>query len=458
MAMKKWAVLGLVAALAVGGGVAWAVANRSNDASTNTPTLAERIASLGDSPSPGSGLILDRCYDETPLLDETGALNPDLAAFPARLLDSEFELTAMRFGDLCYQTSPTFMLETEWRHRKTGATLMVDQTATSTMPARIAPLYATFSDNAYDFYVMNLSMLGYPNPGVDGATHHRIVELAIQQLRPPVPLSCFYRSISKDWSDLAALGIGDPRGAIPDGFHPMNLDLTALEQPSAGCPATTPPPSAESAVQLQAMFGGDGNRLLGVFARSLTPEDHDAQATFGSGDARWQNAKYQFSLNWHPEQLSDEQVRAIATALDPGFEQVCSLSARQVDSAELKGIGIREPVRPGGLPAEVGGSFFLIGQSPGCADAGPGGFQVHWLMEYRDRGGLVDVTALRGEQVPYMRPMVFEGKTLYWLRPDGIAFYVSGLKAEFSRDELLGVARSVDPTFDETLLSVPPSP
>lgn len=456
--MKKWAVLVVVAALAAGGGVAWALANRGSDQSPSTPTLAERIDAIRDDPSPESDLILDRCYELSPLFDGTGALNPELEAFPARLLDSEFELTAMRFGRLCYEPSSPLMLETEWKHRKTGATLMLDQLATESLPTRIAPLYATFSDNGYDFYLMNLSMYGYPKPVVDGTTAHRIVELAVEQLRPPVPLSCFYRSVSKDWSDLAALGIGDPRSAIPAGFDSIQLDFTALEQPAAGCPATTPPPSAEPDIQFQAMFGGDGNRLLGVFARSLTPDDVDATSTFGPGEARWQSAQYQFSLNWHPEQLSDDQVRAIARTLDPGFQAVCALSAREVDFTELQATGIREPVRPGGLPTIVSGSFYLVGHSPACANPGAGGFQAHWLMEYRDRGALVDVTVLRGEQMPNMRPLVFEDKTLYWKRADGVAFYLSGVKAEFSREELLAIARSVDPAFDESLITAPPPP
>lgn len=462
--MKKWAVLALVTALAIGGGATWALATRGGERQTSTPSLADRIASLGDNPSPESDLVMDRCYNLVPVTDGSGHVTPELAAFPARLLDSEFELTAIRFGDLCYEPTPTKMLETEWKHRKTGVELMIDQYGTSTMPTRIAPLYATFSDAGYDFNIINLrlhgdlSPSGLPLKAIDAATAHRVVELAVHQLRPPVPLSCFYRSVAKDWPDLAGLGIGDPRDAIPNGYSSLNLNFTALERPARDCPPASPPPSAEPEVQLQAMFSGPGSSLLAVFVSSVTPDDIESPATFRPGDARWRNAKYRYSINWAPERVTDEQARAIAKALDPGFGAVCSLSARAVSFAELQQPNLREPVRPGGLPAVTTGSFLIVGGSPGCASGAPRGFQAHWLMEYRDRAGLVDVTALGGEQLPDMRPMVFEGRTLYWKRPDGMAFYVSGIKAEFSRDELLAIARSVDPSFDESLLTTPPPP
>lgn len=462
--MKKWAVLALVAALAIGGGATWALAARGGERQTSTPSLADRIASLGENPSPESGLVMDRCYNLAPVTDGSGHLTPELAAFPARLLDSEFELTAIRFGDLCYQPTPTKMLETEWRHRKTGVELMIDQFATSTMPTRIAPLYATFADAGYDFNIINVSLYGnvsadgFPEKPVDPATAHRIVEMAAQQLRPPVPLSCFYRTVAKDWSDLAGFGLGDPRPAVPDGYSLARPEFTVLERPSKDCPPASPPPTAEPQVQFQAMFSGPGSSLLAVFASSVTPDDIESPATFRPGDARWHNAKYRFSINWAPERVTDEQARAIAKALDPGFAAVCPLSARAVSFADLNQPNVREPRRPDGLPAVISSSFLVVGSSIGCASDAPPGFQAHWLLEYRDRAGLVDVTALGGEQLPNMRPMVFEDKTLYWKRGDGVAFYVSGLKAEFTREELLAIARSLDPSFDESLLAAPPPP
>lgn len=455
--MKKWAVVAFVAALAVGSGAAWALANRGDGDAPGMPSLAQRIASLGDDPSPASDLVMDRCYHMAPLFDESGALNPDLAAFPARLLDNQFELTALRFGDLCYEAAPTKMLETEWKHRKTGATLMVDQYPGTDLPTRIGPLYASFSDEGSNFHVMSLSLFGVPQGTVDQATALRVTEIAVEQLQPPVPLSCFYRTISKDWSDLAALGIGDPRTAIPNGYAPFRLDFTSLEQQQHGCRSTVSPPPEEAPIQLQAMFSGPGSSLLAIFARSLTDAVPDARTTFGPGDARWQNDRFAFSINWAPEHVSDEEIRAIARALDPGFGSVCALSARRVEFSDLPPANLLEPLKPGGLPAIVSGTFVIVGHSGACANETSNGFQARWLMEYRDRGGLVDVTALRGEQMPTMRPLVLED-TLYWRRGDGVAFYVSGLKAGFSHEELLDFARSVDPAFDESSLRPPPQP
>lgn len=456
--MRNWAVLVLIVLAAAAGGAAWALAIGGGDHQSNTPSLAERIASLGDHSSAESGLIMDRCFNLLPLTDESGQLNPDLVAFPARLLDKQFELTAVRFGDLCYDTPPTKMLETEWRHRETGVELLLDQSANSEASTRIAPLYASFHDAGYDFYLLNVNTVMQPEKAPGGSTVRRVIEVAVQQLQPPIPLSCFYRSISKDWTDLAALGIGDPRSSLPNGYRDVRLDFTSLERPAPNCPTTSGLSSAEPEVQFQAMFSGPGTSLLAIFARSLTPEDGAGQATFGPGGARWQNAEFSFSMNWAPEHVSEEEARAIARALDPGFGAICSLSARSVDFSAIQQNGVREPVRPGGAAAIVNGTFLLIADSPGCSSASREGFQAHWIMEYRDRAGLVDVTALNGEQLPNTRPFVFEDKTLYWRRADGVEFYVSGLKAEFSKDELLAVARSVDPTFDESRLSAPPPP
>lgn len=456
--MKKWAVLGLVAALAVGGGVAWVLAGRAGSDPSGIPSLAERIASLGHEPATDNGLLMDRCFNLQPLTDASGALTPELAAFPARLLDKEFELTDIRFGDLCYEATPTKMLETEWKHPETGVEVLVDQYPGTNAPTRIAPASASFSDAGYEYYILSISQLTQARDGPSPANLLRGFNTVVEQLRPPAALRCFYRAVSKDWADLASVGIGDPRGAVPPEYSALRLEFTALEQPETGCPETTRPPAVEPAVQFQAMFSGPGSSLLAIFAHSLTPDEVETPATFGPGGAGWKNGRFRFSMNWAPEHVSDAQARAIAAALDPGFGAVCAPSARRVEFAELQQPNVREPVRPGGLASGVMGTFVLIGRTSECADGGRDGFQAHWVMEYRDRGALVDVTALRGEQLPYMRPMVFEGKTLYWMRPDGIAFYVSGLKAEFSRDELLGVARSVDPTFDETLLTVPPPP
>lgn len=457
MAVKKWVVLGTVLALALTAGAAWAVARRDGSERVAVPSLKERVAALPDGSSPEQGLLLDRCFELRPVSDGSGALNPELAAFPARLLDDTFELTAVRFGDLCFRTPQVRMLETEWKHRETGVEVMIDQYAGTDAPTRVATNSASFNDDGFDFYILGISELLHPHDAVDVSIQSGVLETAVQQLGPPVSLSCFYRTTGKSWGDLAAFGIGDPRPAVPSDYTPLNLEFTVLEPPPADCPGTKSPPAAESSVQFRAMFNGPGSSLLAVSARAVTPEDGESQATFGAGDARWQAEHYQFSINWAPEHVSNDEARTIATALDPGFGKVCSLSVSRVNFDDIRQTNLREPVRADG-PSTVSGSFFVIGNSPGCPDGGATGFQAHWIMEYRDRGGLVDVTALRGEQMPNLRPFVFEDKTLYWQRSDGVEFYVSGLKAEFARAELLQVARGVDPTFDERMLTSPPKP
>jgi hypothetical protein len=451
--MKKWAFSGAVVILLVASGATWAVALR-DDGSQPPRDLATLIAGLGDSPAQGEELAWDRCFEVTPALTGDGALAPQLAAFPARLLGPEFELISLQFGHLCYGGSRPAMLETQWRQRSTGVKLLIDQSEASAMPNRIADGYATFHDGNYDFYLLNLSLMDLNSGRPDRPAIQRALESGLEQLHPPVALRCFYRNGVRDWSDLAALGVGDPRPQLPAGYAATTPQFTVLEHPADGCPAGGAPPAEEPPIEFQAMLAGPGGSLFAIQFHSLMagaiPPD-----TFQPGRAVWHSDRYVFDINWAPERMTEDQVRAVARALDPGFESVCSLSARPVDFAGLNAADLREPGLPAGAAGNVTGTFLVIGPSPACDDRSATGFMARWTMEVQNPFGIIEVSALFGTQLANTRPFYAEGRTLYWKRGDGTEFFVIGYKADFSHEQLLAAAESVDPAFEPSLLAVP---
>ena len=66
-----------------------------------------------------------------------------------------------------------------------------------------------------------------------------VLRQLIGQLAPDLDQKCFWTTGSGDWSALAALGIGDPRGAIPSGYSLVDANSTTFNPPAAGCDANS---------------------------------------------------------------------------------------------------------------------------------------------------------------------------------------------------------------------------
>lgn len=407
-----------------------------------------------------------------------GKLLSGLGNFPATLPDDSFQLTAvsLRAQRLnCDENGAVVRaLETSWLHRETGSAVTVTQTESSEPVANtLTPYGATFwrAGFAYTVFGGPLMTAGVKDMPVAAAPPDAPVSspaspqdaspaiaAMVQQLAPDIPERCFSRQRQGGWDDLAALGVGDPRPALPAGLELVQLNLTTWTPADPACPGPRPDPRQTGAA-FNAMFArGKGEDMLSISAMPAEAGPGSATGHFGQGGANWTNGRLFFGLGWGGS-ISDAQARAVALALDPAFARACLVSARALTDAEFAALGLRDPVAPSGYLLEAGNRTH-VETTGDCASPSSGsGFAVRWLMVSDGRGGVIEVDVTGGAQdvfgggAPYV-----DGQTLVWHDGRGYLFLVSGFKGEIARDTLLAVARSVDPGFDESKLEATAPP
>ncbi|MFN8507313.1 MAG: hypothetical protein U0547_07085 [Dehalococcoidia bacterium] len=271
-------------------------------------------------------------------------------------------------------------------------------------------------------------------------------------------MGCFYREERGDWSDLAAMGIGDPRPAVPAGYAEANKEIVRLLTPDAGC-ASAPAPEGwpSSRVSLH-WFNGD--RMLSADITSVPGGTAASAGRFGSGNGAWTTGKLQFYLSWDPA-LGDAVARALASALDPEFAKACVVDIANMTDAQFAALGLSDPKPPQGYRQEGTRQALTTAPSAGCG-SGAAGFITKWMYFSEAAGGLVEAAVFSGPRPPeYAYIPNIEYQTLYWKDAKGREYYVAGFKADFSkqRADLLALAKSMDPAFDEkNLLPVPSNP
>ena len=392
---------------------------------------------------------LDYCSPPLPGILDDGSLSPELAAFPARVLSEDFEFLDLRFGMNCREEGK--VLNTRWRYKANGQEVWVSQSEGETPVARISEFYTAFSDGGFDF---NISIFQDGQNALPKDEQAKLIQQAMLELGNHRPLECFYRNDPMDWADLAKLGIGDPRPELPGSLSIVRLEFSVLLPPDDDCPPL-PRTDNEPELQFTAMLGGAGNDLLSLHIRSKFADE--APSKFEPGTANWSNQEYAFSIIWHPELHSDEEIRRIADALDPGFDSVCKLESTEATADSLAAWGVNTPVFPVTARKGLDSQIVSIKGSPGCSPAATG-FTAHWMMESTDPIGILEVVARNGPQTQPWLTYYGADSSIYWKRTDGTEFVVSGIKAHFERSILLSIAASLDPGFNESQLTSPPAP
>ncbi|MGE3076427.1 MAG: hypothetical protein AB7N24_11140 [Dehalococcoidia bacterium] len=417
------------------------------------PTLADLVASRSTEGDPGesTSVDLDYCSPPLPGILDDGSLSPELATFPARVLDRDFQFLGLRLGLKCGQEAGGLkVLQTRWRHVDSGQEIWVSQSEGETPVARISTLYTAFSDGGFDF---NVAVFPSPRLEVSSDEQRKILLTAMAELGNQRDLKCFYENEPRDWNDLAALGIGDPRPAIPSSLSVFRLEFSMLREPDEGCPSL-PRIDSEPEMQFTAMLR-DGNDLLSLHIRSTVAQEPPSK--FEPGTTNWSNADYAFSIVWHPEHHSDDDIRRIARALDPSFDAVCKLESSEASVDELGKWQVNQPAFPATVSKPLAVQVSTVHGSPGCSPA-DSGFYAHWMVESTDPVGIIEVLVRAGPQTQPYLTYYGEDSSIYWKRADGTEFVVSGIKSHFERSALLAIARSIDIDFDESQLTTPPSP
>lgn len=428
-------------------------------------------------------------------LFSNGMIDPAKAGFVMNVPGAGFSLQSisLRSEGECdsngQATSGTLVLDTYWRHDATGIGAWVSQSVSPDQrPNTMADSYASFWLDGY-YYTLGVDSYYYfaaddtggatePAPdatdlpaagsGVSGAAgpatmpvrpgepDPRAVQVLgelVAQLAPGIPDACFAHQRMGTWDDVAALGIGDPRGAVPGSYSEQYLNVRVWEpaDPSCGGPAVDPMGNS-----FDAGFSDGNTGSLNINVYGSEPQVERYPGYLGQGSISWSNDSYWFNVSgWEASgPISNETLGAIARALDPAFDQRCVIVNSELSAADLEALGLRTPVAPDGyrLDSTNGWSGEPSGDCTGVTGVSTSLYATWYLAADGAEG--ISVQASRG-------PDQFAGNTasawgFAWTAADGTGYSVSGPVSIIGEDAFIAVATSVDPAFDRSSLADSP--
>ncbi|HET7453362.1 MAG TPA: hypothetical protein VFL12_11505 [Thermoanaerobaculia bacterium] len=387
------------------------------------------------------------------------AISPGAIGIAMNVLGDGFHATSVTLGSVCTSKAGSpdsvAVLQTSWSVDGSDVPLQLSQQPQAEPSAnRIDGGSATFW---WQGYVYDLSVAG-PVPveagtgvgapagtGPDDAG--KILLRAIAELAPGLDVSCFAQRKTGTWSDLAALGLGDPRPAIPPDYALADFQLTYLAAP----PCASAPP-ADTELVLSATFASPAGGWIGIGAWSLGGSA-PYPGTLQDGFVAWSSDKYQFSVSGSSGDgmpLPSATLAAIANALDPTFSAACTLREVTLSPADLPPLGFHAPSAPDGY-ALVESSLTGEVLGAGCTRtfAFGGTYDLFWSFAGAD--GFVTASAFRvvtDHPGPRTDPVVSDS-CITWTDDRGTSFFVGGGAASPGTGPalavLIGVARSMDP-------------
>lgn len=412
------------------------------------------------------------------------AIDLEAAGIQPRVPRDGFELTSVSLAavaDCDDQGQPTGtprpMLSTSWRHTATGLEAYLSQVASS---EPLAPVLrsdgAVFAALGYHFsiYVNSYPVRPYdtakPYPSGPDPRAPEVLRELISKVAPGFDQQCFWTVTDADWSALAAFGVGDPRPAIPSGLALSEVHITAFREPAAGCDTSVKPTEGFG---LYAYWNSDQGDSLGVSVTGL-PAGADASSPgyIDQYSASWASRGLQFSV-WYGGKDgsgSADVIRAVAKALDPSFSDACFVRQRTLTEADIQRLGFRAPVPPAGYTVTRSASF-AMDIDPGCQR--PQGFAASYSLSWTlEKGADVIDVAIYASPGASASGEFFGWISDYgigWVTADGTSYnvnaYSKGINPAVSRDDLIAVAKSLDPALDIEKLekqagggAVPPRP
>ncbi|MFN8617323.1 MAG: hypothetical protein U0837_09510 [Dehalococcoidia bacterium] len=293
-------------------------------------------------------------------------------------------------------------------------------------------------------------------PGVDPAAADVLREL-VAQLAPGLDQKCFWTQANGDWNSLAAAGVGDPRPAIPSGYTHTDLNVVALVPPANGCDSSLKPINGFS---LNAGWQKGAAAAFSYIGVSVYSDGGNSQPFGQINDygANWSNGGLSFGVYAKSETpVGRDVILAIAKALDPSFNEACFVQDRELRESDLSALGFHAATAPGGykLTRSILRAQDIAG---GCAK--PDGFQPSYSLAWSFQKGAdtIEASANRyGDGGSGRSPGYQAANTLNWNGPDGTMYsvnaYSTGVSPTVSKDDLIAVAKSMDPSFDISKLS-----
>jgi hypothetical protein len=278
-----------------------------------------------------------------------------------------------------------------------------------------------------------------------------VLQLLIGQLSPTTDLKCFWTAGPGDWASLAGMGIGDPRPAVPSGFSQQEFNVTAFTEPTGGCDTSLKPNEGFSFnASWQKQDNGFSYLGVSVFANGAQPEFPGQISEYG---ANWSRNGLQYGVYAKSEKpLGIDVVRAIAKALDPQFNEACFVRERQLSDGDLSGLGFSPAKAPKDYKL-VRSNLVASEIASGCPK--PDGFEPSYNLSWSFEKGADTIDAganrygssPRGDGSGYL-----SANNLSWTSAAGTNYYVNGyskgISPNVNKDDLVAVAKSIDPAFD----------
>jgi hypothetical protein len=295
--------------------------------------------------------------------------------------------------------------------------------------------------------------VGAPQGGAEDAT--AVVEHAIGELAPELDLECFYREASGEWSDLAGLGVGDPRPVLPADLEQSWFYLQLFEDPPAACGAL----DVDMPVYFAAGFSNTTDHV-GVSAWPRWGYGVPGTGSLHDYGVWWSTDRYQLSAySYRGGQPAEPSLLIeLAQALDPGLDPRCLRRLRQLAPQELAGLGLPRATAPGAWELRHEQLQVELPQE-GCA-VDPQHNRSVWLSWYFE---IVDASTARrvlyatvhrdaGWLEPGAIDPIVNDHSISWRDDQGTWYSVYGYSTDGTSvplfDELAAVARSLDPELE----------
>lgn len=407
-----------------------------------------------------------------------GVIDPSKAGFTPNLPASGFTpltLSLSMVAECDENGAPKpggeLSFDSAWQHDETGIEAYISQRQSEKRVASVLrDDWATFWADGY-VYSVNVNRYhilpaaeaassSMPAPNGDPRATEVLRALVAQLSGSDDNMKCFWKLEQGDWDSLAGLGIGDPRPLIPGGYTLTDSYISVFTPPADGCDTSIVPTDGAS---MNANWTKDGNSgeygYIGVSAWAMPEGYVDSwPGSLTQYGANWNNGKFSFGVYAKVENgLTLDTIRAIAKALDPSFNEQCLIQERELTDADLSRLGFNTPKGPEGYSI-VRSSLYGMDIASGCTK--PEGWEPQYNLSWTlERGAdTIEASASRyggsveGPASGYIAP-----NSIWWSDARGTYYavnaYSRGISPEVSRDDLIAVAKSMDPSFDESKLS-----
>ncbi len=352
--------------------------------------------------------------------------------------------------------SPMFNMSSILTHEASRFYVGLNQSTSPTESANVLETWgSSFWWNGYRYDAYLSGVVGDETP--NGSGEDALTDL-VASVTPNLSLDCFYRRSQGTWEELPHLGIGDIRPVLPTGFSSQSFNLYYLAEPRQVCGHAPRPIGTYFAASFQRESDGSWVSANAYeIDRTLWPDS--GPGYFDANTAYWTSDRYAFSVYAYgspSEPLDTKLIEEIARALDPAVDFTCFATTAQLTRDDVTGLGFHPPVPPIGF-RETMAWLTRYGSSSLCPSAPPPIYSMYWSFANEEEGTLIDAGLWRDDSQGPRVPGGWIGESyISWNDAAGTGFWVFGYPSSGttfpSRETLLEVAKSMDPTLDPSKL------